>query len=732
MAKASLRYDLLDAFVNDANVDIKGPLARHSLVFSKAWELMYGVKPPSSLHHRFCDSAPPGETFDLTHFVRFVAQIAMYPVISPPNGEIIREYEGKLKDPNFLEYELKAKIVSRYGEPWKKYEHLPLEKAHSLLRANADMNEIPSDRNTVTGHHYGSTQSRPFAPSNTEAWRDAFTNDVLFAHRAASGACVFLDGNSPNMAGTAAIAADQLSKAGNQVTVMSNCQKTLDSFSKSLKFYHYKCCINGENSYNAMPKLFKAFVLFGNWRPPLCMTKGKCWHYVTDSSHISRDESAYSVITDFFEKCIEYQNKLNKLVYLIPLHVELFEESESEKRIPVGIHEKSVQFISKHIQNYKIVTEESASRCDLYVASPEDAGVTECMMNGGVVVCKHSSLVDDSINGFLAYSTAGFDNALRKAFVCNKKEVGRSASYVNLIKGTDTQIWLWKGLLSRGCPLQTGNPRDAASLHERYMMISSIMRWRQISRHRATTALRRGVFFMDNRPDPGGALAVGLTLSNLRSGWGLIAFVTEESKPYYERAFEMFGSDVEFVCMDDYHKQGFFIEQYNAKMKSLETWLEIAKNYDTVLTVQNDGILVRPGLESMELEKYEYVGAPWKHHPYLYKATGGNLVGNGGFSFRSVGAMLEVCRRFASEKETIYHMAPPMSEAEDVYFARRVKLACPHVIAEKFAMEQHPSPAALGYHRFWAYHPVEFTARYFEHLLGETAKSAPSVGSKIL
>ena len=58
-------------------------------------------------------------------------------------------------------------------------------------------------------------------------------------------------------------------------------------------------------------------------------------------------------------------------------------------------------------------------------------------------------------------------------------------------------------------------------------------------------------------------------------------------------------------------------------------------NTSYVLTIQDDGFPIRPGLEEF-VGKWDYIGAPWVHHstyydlyPYKY------CVGNGGFSLRS-------------------------------------------------------------------------------------------------
>ena len=171
--------------------------------------------------------------------------------------------------------------------------------------------------------------------------------------------------------------------------------------------------------------------------------------------------------------------------------------------------------------------------------------------------------------------------------------------------------------------------------------------------------------------------------------------------------------------MENYAAKNYFIEQYNDRMKRLETWLAVAEHADTALTVQSDGLLVRAGLEEHECMRRDYCGAPWKPDAFLHEATRGNMVGNGGFSLRSVMAMIRVCRERKRERISVYAPAPAMSEAEDVYFARYASDPCPLRDARSFSMEQFPDSHALGYHRFWMYHPVDFTERYFGELLDE-------------
>lgn len=77
------------------------------------------------------------------------------------------------------------------------------------------------------------------------------------------------------------------------------------------------------------------------------------------------------------------------------------------------------------------------------------------------------------------------------------------------------------------------------------------------------------------------------------------------------------GKDIRSLCID-------LVENLHSRFKT-----------QYVLTIQDDGFPMRPGLEKF-VGKWDYIGAPWAHHstyydvyPYKY------CVGNGGFSLRS-------------------------------------------------------------------------------------------------
>lgn len=77
------------------------------------------------------------------------------------------------------------------------------------------------------------------------------------------------------------------------------------------------------------------------------------------------------------------------------------------------------------------------------------------------------------------------------------------------------------------------------------------------------------------------------------------------------------GKDIRSLCLD-------LVENLHSRFKT-----------PYVLTIQDDGFPLRPGLEEF-VGKWDYVGAPWVHHSTYYDLYPSKYrVGNGGFSLRS-------------------------------------------------------------------------------------------------
>jgi len=77
------------------------------------------------------------------------------------------------------------------------------------------------------------------------------------------------------------------------------------------------------------------------------------------------------------------------------------------------------------------------------------------------------------------------------------------------------------------------------------------------------------------------------------------------------------GKDIRSLCLD-------LVENLHSRFKT-----------PYVLTIQDDGFPLRPGLEEF-VGKWDYVGAPWVHHATYYDLYPKKYrIGNGGFSLRS-------------------------------------------------------------------------------------------------
>jgi hypothetical protein len=266
---------------------------------------------------------------------------------------------------------------------------------------------------------------------------------------------------------------------------------------------------------------------------------------------------------------------------------------------------------------------------------------------------------------------------------------------------------------------------------------------------------KKVIVAIDNRRNPLTIFAILQTLTCLVPGeWsGVVVFTTPQAAQYYRDnlsdalfnnnsnvagdgvgATEMdMGLEIISDGVPCLSRTPFDIEDYNDLLTSPFVWdALLARGYETALMVQDDGFLVRPGLdEAYELFDYDYVGAPWLDAPvnaYLKSATRGLLTGNGGLSLRRVEAMLAVTKQ---RPRTLFFNGI-QREPEDVYFALGTVESwasrssastasfssaaagglAPHSVARKFSSEQVLDAESFGVHKPWAYHDPEAVRVY--------------------
>jgi glycosyltransferase involved in cell wall biosynthesis len=203
-------------------------------------------------------------------------------------------------------------------------------------------------------------------------------------------------------------------------------------------------------------------------------------------------------------------------------------------------------------------------------------------------------------------------------------------------------------------------------------------------------------------------------LNMLGPGWRLMVFHTNTSADFVSRALR-FVANVEYVMLPQSITQ---ISEYNSFMKNASFWRSL--NASKVLLFQSDSMMLRKGIE--RFLEYDYIGAPWdvkkndRVRAAIKSGELGGSVGNGGFSLRSVSAMIKICEEHGAKS--------PYDEQEDMFFARYVaksgykyptpKVAyrfCREVTIPSLEVEDvNNSPVRhLALHAAWYYMPPELS-----------------------
>lgn len=256
--------------------------------------------------------------------------------------------------------------------------------------------------------------------------------------------------------------------------------------------------------------------------------------------------------------------------------------------------------------------------------------------------------------------------------------------------------------------------------------------------------VRRGNFAIvavDSRENPWTVASVIISLSNVSDAreWEVIVFCGTQNADYMRRSLKSFlsanerTSRVRSVRVKPLPELGVRagtpvdIDSYSALLKSSRFWRGLA-HVGVCLFVQDDGMLIRPGIETVFFPRgellYDYTGAPWiAEQPRLLQLMGGkrDMVGNGGLSLRNPRAMLKVAVE-GEQTRGVYDLFHDRLQAvpEDVYFCRSpmVRVA-PRELAARFSSEQmlNVGGGSMGFHKPWAYHDASSVRAFFEEAI---------------
>lgn len=415
---------------------------------------------------------------------------------------------------------------------------------------------------------------------------------------------------------------------------------------------------------------------------------------------------SYVMVCDTIHDCSETQKLTRNIVYIAPqfspfIHV--------EEKLKIGFHPESAYLAPLA----PTVLPDDAYTCEIYVNLKNDEGALECASNGGCAVLNKRP--DGFFNGynFIISNDMSFNDDIANTDIYKIGENAKKS--LQLVNSEKVFRWIWKGILTNPCPIKANTPAYGVLLNTRFLVMYVIAKLKNAISYEVDTNSKNTLLVVDNRKDVATVYSALVSMTNLPPKWNVVVFCTVENEEFMRNSLPM-------ACIkliDNYPSKSFFIEEYNRLMKTEAFWSAVPG--EKCLLVQNDGTLVRPGIEKHESFKYDLAGAPWRSHPYLHEATSGNLVGNGGMTVRSPKVCKEICKIFKHERLHVYDTCTLISEAEDVFFARRIprENVCPYALAKEFSMEQVANIKALGYHRFWVYHPVSLTVEFFEIALKE-------------
>lgn len=722
--------DLLDMPLEScpSTVEFNHPTVKHNLALNQAWKVCFGIPISKIEIHEYLEGnlyAAPNVNRQM--FINYVAGTRKLPQRACPN---IRSYERALDDPDVLHREIIKKLNERYGGNVSV--DIPVETAYAEIvgkdpkkyfDASYDLIKTQSlaTINPVTQHCMRPPQRWTLAaPGNCVGYHDALRSvlirDFLFVTQASTSVCVFVETIASDSVRPCVIDVlldEAASNSQYPITIMSD---DVDFLKEKRDFFFYGNYVE-DDVYQCIPHVFSGFMLVGcsriPKRLPLTRNAPKSFYYCVNSDlddeegiNAALAAQSYVMVCDTLKDCSETQKLTKSIVYIAPQFVVECEETTHANEI--GIHPESASLAPLA----PVVGPDDAGTCKIYLNMKNSDGVLECMANGGVPVVhqKYDGLFDKF--NCVVTNLSDFTDDISRA---DTATIGSNARRCNLVNNEHVFRWIWKTIMTSPCPVKGNSPKHGVMLHIRFLVMYMLVYLQKACEYEVASNPMNTVLVIENRRDIGTVLSTYVSLTNLAPGWGLTLFCTKVNNEFMKKMFPK--ANVNIKVIENYPSKSFFIEEYNRLMKTASFW-KCVPGFRCLL-VQNDGTLIRPGLEDHACFGYDYVGAPWKPHPYLNEATKGNLVGNGGLTLRNVNRCTDVCHDFKHERLSVYDMCPIMSEAEDVFFARRIANVCPHDTAKEFSMEQVPCAKALGYHRFWMYHQVGFTLEVFENALAD-------------
>jgi hypothetical protein len=290
----------------------------------------------------------------------------------------------------------------------------------------------------------------------------------------------------------------------------------------------------------------------------------------------------------------------------------------------------------------------------------------------------------------------------------------------------------WDAHLSMICPYNAQNssnlyhPRFNVLLYDQFVLHYYVENRDKLEQFTHTSREAKNVVVMiDNRKNIFSVISLYITFINLKKSlWHCIVICNKDNVEFFRR---FLGDNVDYITEFNYPTKKFDIETYNDMLKSDAFWNKLREfDFEKVLFVQDDGMIVKSGLEDHFL-KYDYVGAPWERqwssedpNKFIKENINADLVGNGGVSLRNIEKMGYICTKYKDITKQL-HYNRLQQQPEDVFFSyccKQENLKMPNYQeAQMFSSEQVLKPGSYGFHKMWAYHHLSNIETMFNSYL---------------
>lgn len=483
-----------------------------------------------------------------------------------------------------------------------------------------------------------------------------------------------------------------------------------------------------EAAMDVFPSVFSTFVCVSDAENPerrsLGVVRDRSIHYLFAQK--PRQSAENNDVLKTYDRCVisnldhsTGKGRLNKYFVLSPPPA-----SQSLETFDVLCGPKSFEKHSRGLQaNNLTITTDASARCRFVLDLEHELDILDHMAAGAVPVVSSKSLCMYVVPNVTGYACLPQNDPVELIVGARDSivdaNIRKNLRRLAIAKHESVFSYYWKKHSELSCPARTMHPRNGVLLYLNFAYLYFMKNLTKIVglEDKASRNSDYRVVLIDNRANPLSALSVLFALANLNLSWSCTIYTSSKARAYYQT---LVGDVADVETLPDLDATRFHIDIYNRILKDAEFWRSI--NAQKTLIVQDDGVLLRPGIE--KFMQYDYIGASWVDcvaNEYIKKNITEDLVGNGGLSLRTNATMIRACENFEKEKRWLFYKNLTQIP-EDVYFVYCLKKLGDAKLPKfetgaEFASEQVCHLASLGVHKLWAYHSPEIVQKYLNTLL---------------